>query len=356
VKVFRNHKSYSEADLVEVIVASADRVKPECEYFEICGGCQYQHLSVPAQRDWKRKQVTSLLERIGGIHDVSVNEVVGTAEHYRYRTKITPHYDAPKTVADLKVGFQKRGTRVMIDIPQCIIATDAINAKYLEVRTTLTETMKIKVPKKGATLLLRECEEGVETDHRALISQRVNGVLFRFKAGEFFQNNHFVLPLMVDHVLSKASGDGCTHLIDAYCGSGLFSLCGAKSFETVTGVEVSELAIVAAKASAVENNITNVQFFCSSSEMIFKQVGHLPKDETCILLDPPRKGCDDVFLKQLFAFRPKKIVYVSCDPSTQARDAQAIVQAGYFITDCTPFDLFPQTRHIENVLTFIRAT
>jgi predicted RNA-binding protein with TRAM domain len=223
VKVFRNYKSYSEADLVEVLTSSPDRVKPECEYFEICGGCQYQHLSVPAQREWKKVQVDTVLKKIGGLSGVVVNDVVGTKEHYHYRTKITPHYDAPKKVSDLKIGFQKRGTRIMVDIPKCIIATESINDKYIQVRSDLHESMKVKLPKKGATLLFRgkisphashciltsivfilvsyytlvnymsyyslvsECEEGVATDHRAVISQRVDNVLFRFKAGEFFQ-------------------------------------------------------------------------------------------------------------------------------------------------------------------------
>lgn len=155
VKVFRNHKSYSEADIVEILEPSKDRVLPECEYFEICGGCQYQHLSVPAQREWKRLQVKNVLERIGGIHGVPVNATVGTDEHYKYRTKITPHYDAPKKVDDLKIGFQKRGTRVMIDIPKCVIATDSINEKYTELRDSIRASMQSKIPKKGATLLLR---------------------------------------------------------------------------------------------------------------------------------------------------------------------------------------------------------
>lgn len=155
VRIFRNYKAYSEADLIKVITPSKDRVTPLCEYFEICGGCQYQHLSVPAQREWKKTQVASLLQRIGGLEGVAVNDVVGTDEHYRYRTKLTPHYDAPKKVEDLKVGFQKRGTRVMIDIPKCIIATDPINDKYIEVRKSLSESFKIKLPKRGATLLFR---------------------------------------------------------------------------------------------------------------------------------------------------------------------------------------------------------
>jgi 23S rRNA (uracil1939-C5)-methyltransferase/tRNA (uracil-5-)-methyltransferase len=353
-RIYRNHQSYSDADLIEIIKPSSDRIIPLCKYFEICGGCQYQHITVSAQRLWKRQQVLSLLNRIGNITNITVNDVIGTDNYYGYRTKITPHYNAPRSVNDLKVGFQQRGTRIVIDIDQCIIAVPEINEKYESIRKELKNKMINKLPKKGATLLLRSCEEGVETDHTKIITQKVNGIEFKFKAGEFFQNNEFVIPLMVDHVIKHAIGDDCNYLIDAYCGSGLFSLCAASSFKRVEGVEVSDLAIKAAIKNAELNNITNANFICASSEAIFSKVQDLPRDNTIIILDPPRKGCDDDFLKQLIKFYPKKIVYVSCDPATQARDAKFIVDGGYRIKDVTPFDLFPQTRHIENVIVFIR--
>ena len=357
-KVFRNHDSYSEADLVEVLEASPDRVQPLCPYFSSCGGCQYQMMSVPAQRKWKRSQVQQLMQRLGGVDLAATNvaEVVGTDDVYGYRSKITPHYNAPRAAQDLKVGFQQRGTRVVIDIAQCVIATPRINAEYAAARQHLTAAVTKKLPKKGATLLFREGLGGtIETDFRRDMQQEVAGVTFTFKAGEFFQNNPHVLPLMVGHVLSLARGDGVEHLIDAYCGSGLFALCGSQHFSSVTGVEVSELATRAATANALANGIKNAKFLCGSSEAIFGKVQHLPRDQTAIILDPPRKGCDRPFLLQLFAFRPKKIVYVSCDPATQARDVKMIVEeGGYRITDVTPFDLFPQTRHIENVVAFVR--
>ena len=195
----------------------------------------------------------------------------------------------------------------------------------------------------------------VETDQRAVANATVNGIKFQFKAGEFFQNNPFALPIMVEHVIERATMDkSCTNLIDAYCGSGLFSLCAAHKFESVYGVEVSELAVKAAISSAKVNNIHNVKFTAGKSEAIFKEVEHLDRDKTVIIIDPPRKGCDELFLTQLSVYKPKRIVYVSCDPATQARDARIIVDDGYTIVDVTPFDLFPQTRHIENVITFTR--
>jgi tRNA/tmRNA/rRNA uracil-C5-methylase (TrmA/RlmC/RlmD family) len=358
VRVFRNFKGYSDADLIEVVEESPDRVTPKCEFFESCGGCQYQMMDIKAQRDWKTKQVASLLERLAGVASPRVSPAIGTDEEYFYRGKITPHYNAPKSAEDLRIGFQQRGTRVIEDIPTCVIATPAINQKYAEVREAVQNEVNLKLPKKGATLLFREgLKDGdvhVETNFRETIEERVLGTTFRYRAGEFFQNNAFALPVLVEHVMGLIKGDNCENLIDAYCGSGLFSLVGASHFKATYGVEISELAIRAAQSNAELNGITNAHFFSGAAEQIFEQVQHLDRAKTCILLDPPRKGCDALFLSQLFAFAPKKVVYISCDPATQARDTKEILAAGYEIRSVQPFDLFPQTRHIENVIYFMK--
>lgn len=354
VRIFKNNADYSEGDLVRITRSSEFRVEPKCKYFEECGGCQYQHMNVESQRTWKRNQVIQLLTRIGKLENITVNPAKGSDDYYGYRSKITPHYDSLKSVSDLKIGFQQRGTNRIIDIEECIIATNTINEKYAQTRCELGEKFSETLPKKGATLLFRDCTEGVVTDFRATITQRVKELDFKFKAGEFFQNNPYVLPLMVDHVIEQARGHGCNFVIDAYCGSGLFALCSAQHFTKVIGVEVSELAVEAASNNAKLNNILNASFICGSAEAIFSNVADLEPAQTVVIIDPPRKGCDDVFLQQLFKFHPKKVVYVSCDPATQARDAKDIVKAGYSILDVTPFDLFPQTRHIENVITFLK--
>lgn len=369
VKIFRNHDSYSEADLVEVIKPSNDRVTPLCPYFQQCGGCQYQHMNISAQRQWKQLQVQSLLQRIAGLPQETtskVNPVVGSDDLYHYRSKISPHYDVPpkshftspqgKDKNILKIGFQQRNSRIIVDIDQCIIATKEINDKYRDVRDNLNKKFSqpdFQRPKYGATLLFRHADDDyICTDHREVIQQTVKDVSFRFKAGEFFQNNPYVLPLMIDHVLKYAIDPQCQFLVDAYCGSGLFALHGASHFKEVYGVEVSDLAVKAAQDNAKRNNIENVSFMCASSEAIFSKIQHLPPQNTVMIIDPPRKGCDELFLNQLFAFKPFKVVYVSCDPATQARDAKAITANGYNVVDITPFDLFPQTRHIENVMVF----
>ena len=170
IAVFRNFATYSEADLVEVIAPSKDRVTPQCPYFAQCGGCQYQHMELSVQRAWKQAQVRDLLRRIGKL-DVVVNTVVGTDESYAYRTKITPHYEPPRSDREITIGFQRRGTRQIVDVEMCAIASDAINAKYSEARAAMARV--IPQPKqRGATLLFRECEEGVETDPRKVITHR----------------------------------------------------------------------------------------------------------------------------------------------------------------------------------------
>ncbi len=375
VRIYKNHKSYSEADLVRVITPSPDRIKPKCQYFNICGGCQYQMAPLDLQRKWKRNQVKDVFTKIGKLDfnssgsgtsawstlpNIEVDECIGTSHEYEYRTKLTPHYDSPKAIEDLKIGFQRRGTKSMIDIEQCIIASKPITRKYITMRKQIkTDMIENGIPKKGSTLLFREgTHEYVEMDHNKFIKQQVKDTLFSFKAGEFFQNNAYVLPLMVDKVIEALKGDNCNYFIDTYCGSGLFSLTAYKHFIKCYGVEISAPAIDAAKDTAIANNITNVEFLQGSSEKIFNNVKdlNLNINETAVLIDPPRKGCDEQFLSQLSDFQPKKIVYVSCDPSTQARDTRYILDCGkgYKIRSITPVDLFPQTRHIENIVCFVR--
>lgn len=362
-RIFKNYDSYSDADLIEVVTPSPDRVTPPCPHYSLCGGCQYQHMTIEAQRTWKRHHVATVLSKIGQFDPATfeVEPVVGSEHVYGYRSKITPHYDKPFNLDTTSIGFLRRGTRSIVDIDKCIIASPAINERFTTMRKEIMDSFRVRLPKKGASLLLREGDNGkVVTDHRQLMTQTVNNITFEFKAGEFFQNNPHVLPLMVDYVIGEAlatspanaGGSSCDTLVDTYCGSGMFSLSAAHAFRKVYGVEVSSLAVEAAEANAKRNGIHNVEYLCGQSEQIFATLSHVDPERTVMIIDPPRKGCDESFLQQLFAFRPKRLVYISCEPSTQARDAKVIVAGGYKMKRITPFDLFPQTRHIENVITF----
>jgi 23S rRNA (uracil1939-C5)-methyltransferase/tRNA (uracil-5-)-methyltransferase len=193
----------------------------------------------------------------------------------------------------------------------------------------------------------------VETDPNAVVTERVGNLTFQFLAGDFFQNNPFILPAFTGYVAEQAAREGIQYLVDAYCGSGLFALCLAARFEKVAGVEVSETSCAWARRNAAANGIGNAEFITAAAEAVFAAVA-FPPERTCVVIDPPRKGCDAEFLAQLFSFGPARVVYVSCDPATQVRDLKQFVEHGYQLTAVQPFDLFPHTRHLECVMTLDR--
>ena len=350
-RVFRNHKNYSEADCLEVLESAPERVDALCPLHGTCGGCQYQHVAYETQLSWKRRHVRECLSRIGDI-EVEVSPTMPSPKPYGYRSKLTPHFQGRKDGQIGDIGFLRQGSRrALVDVLSCSIATDAINEALPAARENLRASWK---GKKGGTLLLRDTQEGVTTDPQAVVSEKVGDLVLQFKAGEFFQNNPFLLPIMVEHVVEEASGEGLDCLVDAYCGGGLFALSAARNFEKVMGVEISRDGFDWARANAALNRIENCEFLLGSASGVFAEVD--ASGENCsLVVDPPRKGCDEDFLDQALAFGPSRIVYVSCDPSTQARDAKTLIKGGYRVLRAQPFDLFPQTRHVENVLTFAKA-
>jgi tRNA/tmRNA/rRNA uracil-C5-methylase (TrmA/RlmC/RlmD family) len=352
-RVFRNHKNFSEADLLEVLTPSPDRVTPPCPVFGRCGGCQYQHLAYRGQLEWKRRQVAELLQHMAGIAGFPVARVVASPREYHYRSKITPHFHPPRSPAPVPIGFLRQGTRFdVVDVPQCPIATESINARLSAVRAAVHAKQASYT--RGATLLLREASGEVTTEYDAVITETVGDVKLHFLARDFFQNNPFILPAFTRYVREQAAASGARFLVDAYCGSGLFALTAAPAFERVTGIEISESSVRFARENAAANNISNATFVAGDAGAIFAALEpQFVAAETAVIIDPPRKGCDESFLRQLFVFRPRGVVYVSCDPATQMRDLRLFLEAGYVLTAAQPFDLFPQTRHLECVLTLV---
>jgi 23S rRNA (uracil1939-C5)-methyltransferase/tRNA (uracil-5-)-methyltransferase len=363
VRVYRNHKNFSEADLVEVLTPSPHRINPRCPLFGRCGGCQYQHLAYPEQLKWKRQQVQELLKYMAGV-EFDVAPVIASPREFGYRSKITPHFQAGRTDAPAggaPVGFLKQGSRFeIVDVPACPIATPEINAKLPEVRARVHAQAAAGGYERGATLLLRQAREGVTTDYDAIITEEIAGadpqppLRLRFLARDFFQNNPFILPAFTQYVRAQAAGSGARFLVDAYCGSGLFALACAPAFERVTGVELSATSVKFATDNARANGIAHATFQAGDAAQIFAGLD-FPAADTAVVIDPPRKGCDELFLGQLFAFGPRAVVYVSCDPATQMRDLKGFLAAGYRLAAVQPFDLFPQTRHLECVITLIKA-
>ena len=351
-RIWHNAANFSRGDLVRIHQRSPHRVEPRCPLFGTCGGCQYQNLAYDEQLRWKQAQLREALARLGGV-EVAVDPCHPSPRQWGYRTKLTPHFQPPRGPDNFPIGFlHAHNARRLVDVPTCPIATDAVNVTLKALRKSVHA--RASEYRRGATLLLRETREGVVTDARASVTEQVGDLTLRFVAGDFFQNNPFILPEFVAHAVGLAKASGARHLVDAYCGSGLFALSAAGHFESVHGIEVSEDAVRKAAENAATNRLLNCRFVAGSAEAIFTRLP-VKGPETAVLIDPPRKGCDELFLTQLDAYNPRRIVYVSCAPDTQARDIRWLAARGWKVLSARPFDLFPQTRHIESIVDLAKA-
>ncbi|KAI0247844.1 S-adenosyl-L-methionine-dependent methyltransferase [Lactifluus subvellereus] len=408
-RVYRHARMYSFADLISIQVPNSelrDMNRVKCKYFGTCAGCQYQMLSYDTQLDLKRNVVEKAYQNYSNLPVSSIPSIQSTIPsplQYGYRTKITPHFDPPPKKLPsqgpsageegkpswLKIGFNQIGKRVVMDIEECPIATPVLNEAYAPMRDDIAK--KIYTYKKGVSLLLRDSLEipggnsptantelAAEdkhiciTNHKATVRERVGDLLFDYQAGSFFQNNNSVLVPLTSYVrdaifpttptTSTSVSSPPTHLVDAYCGAGLFALTLAPHFAKVAGIELSADSIRFATHNAALNGLVHkVSFRAGDAAQIFDAVGDFPPARTALVVDPPRKGCDEAFVRQLLAFRAQTVVYVSCNVHTQARDVGQIVswsadeEAGgkregkYMLESLRGFDLFPQTAHVESV-------
>lgn len=344
VRIIRNFSAFSHGELVEVIHRSHLRQEPKCEYFGRCGGCQFQHIPIGKQREWKTMFIQrGLLSR--ELKSCKVSRTKGSKYHYQYRSKLMPHF------VDSRIGFHHQINDELVDIERCPLATDAVNAKYETVRKEILSSNNRG--KEKSTLLFRQGNDGVvHTNPEAAVTTTVNGLHFTYNAEDFFEVNESVLSMMVRHVIRTVKD--LPYLVDCYSGSGLFAVSGASNCKAVAGIEISPQAVKAAIRNANQNKITNCRFKTGSAETIFDDISDFVPSETAVIVGPPRKGCSKEFLEQLVNFAPRRIAYFSCDPRTQARDAKAIVRRNYDIQEVQPFDMFPQTRHVECLMVFER--
>lgn len=399
---------YSLTDFVSVVKAGPlrDDSRVNCKYFSSCSGCQFQMMDYTDQLAHKKTIVEKAYKNFSQLPPELIpiiGDTMGSPLQYGYRTKLTPHFDGPhgsrkdhgkrfEKVPD--IGFNSKGRRFVLDIEDCPIGTDAVRMGMKRERLRVAE--KMAEFKKGATLLLRESTTRVSnddpraseelpdiikvatekytalkscvTDHNADSTEYIDDFVFTSTAGSFFQNNNSILPPFTqyirDHILPPAPSPTeapINYLIDAYSGSGLFTITLSPLFKKSTGIDISGPSITSATENAKLNNVPASQcsFMAADAPELFKFVD-FPKDETVVVIDPPRKGCDESFLSQLMNFGPRRVVYVSCNVHTQARDVGVLVRgndtgARYKIESLRGFDFFPQTGHVEGVAVLSRV-
>ena len=318
-------KNFARAELEKVISPADMRIEPECEYFGDCGGCQYQHMSYEAQLGMKQKQVADLFERIGGFSQDKVVPVIPCPQPYYYRNRILVRSQWNGKAKKLLVGFRKRNSHWVVEIDDCKIAEPALNAQIPEVRANPPKRGGIKVN------LRITPEDWIVPDH------------------SFFQTNYFMLPRMVEAVRKVFQSNGSEYLIDTYCGVGFFAIELASLTKRYAGVEYDKGAIKAARENATKFGGDNGEFIEGRTEDLLP--GLLSKfdaQNTSVILDPPRRGCEPAALEQLREVRPAQVIYISCHPATLARDLNILCADGvYRLEQVIPIDMFPHTQHVE---------
>jgi tRNA/tmRNA/rRNA uracil-C5-methylase (TrmA/RlmC/RlmD family) len=326
-EVIEMKKQFGRARLLKVLQPAADRVQPLCRYFSQCGGCQYQHIRYEAQLLLKHKQVRDLFQRIGGLDPNIVSEVVPCPKPYGYRNRIMIRSQWDKFKQGLNIGFIRAADRLVEDIERCEISEPAINEQISQVRAN-------PPAKGGLKVVLRLAPESWEVP-----------------PDSFFQNNFALLPGLVEVARGFLRDSGARHLADVYCGVGFFSIELADLVESFIGIEYDRLAIQAARRNATLRNRPNGEFIAGKAEENLAQIlNRFQAQSTCVLLDPPRKGCHPEMLELLRQVKPKQVIYISCHPATMARDLNVLCGDGVFkVAQVVPLDMFPQTAHVECV-------
>jgi tRNA/tmRNA/rRNA uracil-C5-methylase (TrmA/RlmC/RlmD family) len=320
-------RHFARARLLAVRQASPHRVAPRCPHFGECGGCQYQHVAYPEQLRLKHKQVTDLLQRLGGLPPTVVAPILPCPQPYGYRNRIMIRSQWNRPEQRLNLGFLRHDNRLVVDLETCAIAEPALNDQ-------LRQTRAHPPPKGGLKVVLRLAPPDWELPRDS-----------------FFQNNFHLLPQLVQTVRARLESAGTRHLLDAYCGIGFFALELASTVESFLGVELDTAAIHAARRNAAARRITNGEFIVGrTEEQLAALLGRGHPAHTTVLLDPPRTGCARPAIEALRTAGPAQILYVSCHPATLARDLKALGADHRFVLEhVQPLDMFPQTQHVECV-------
>ncbi len=329
-QVVHTKKNYADAKLVELLEPSASRVNPPCPVFGICGGCQWQHVSYEEQLNQKQKIVEHALNRIAKENVFELKNIIPSPEHFNYRNRAQVRTDGPK------VGFYKRNSHELVEFEKCYIVEEPINNEINNLKLELHN----QVPGKMSKVEIFLTEEGKVSRS----SNKSHGEEMGFSQVNSAQNSN--LQKYITELVGKPKTTKENALLDLYCGNGNFSTpLGLNGWE-VYGIDGSRVAIDSARKNKVGTNY----FTCDDCSIGVRKLNQSNKKFNTIILDPPRIGLDDKLPKQLWGLDAKTLIYVSCNPATFARDWARIKSHTKFeLVSVQPFDMFPQTFHVELV-------
>ncbi len=411
VRIVKSKKSFAYGKLLEVIEPSLERCEAKCSIHKRCGGCKLQYSTYKEQLNFKFERVKDCITKIGKLDESIVQFPLGMDEPWRYRNKV--QLPIGMVNGELKIGFFAPRSHEIIDMETCLIQDEIadkvvgitrtwikknnikpynIHGKYDETGIlrhimirrgfTTNEVMVVlvtngsKLPNKDEFIsLITENIPGIKSIVQNINSKPTNVILgqecitlwgestisdyigeFKFNISplSFFQVNPVQTEVLYNKALEYAGLTGDETVFDAYCGTGTITLFLSQKAKKVYGVEIIPQAIENANINAKENNVNNVEFFVGESEVVIPDLINKGIKADVVVVDPPRKGCDVKLLNAITNIDAKKIVYVSCDPSTLARDLAILEGNGYKTVRVQPVDMFPHTAHIENVALLIK--
>lgn len=404
VRINKSKKNYAVGDIVEIIEESPFRVKRKCsDNLRDCGGCQIQELDYQKQLDIKTNEVKQVISRIGKLDEVVIHNTLGMENPVRYRNKA--QFPIQKVNNNPLIGFYKKKSHDIIPTDKCIIQHE-INDKIMKIIKTYINAYKVSVyDEKTHTGVLRHLvtKIGFKTNEvmvvlvsngrklpylkelASVLKENVSGfktlvvnvnrektnvilgkeniviygdgkindyigeLVFEISPLSFFQVNPVQTEVLYNKALEYAELKENDTVFDIYCGIGTISLFLAQKAKKVYGIEIVEDAIKDAKINANLNNLDNVEFYVGKAEEVVPKMYKEGKTANVVVVDPPRKGCDEKVLDTIVSMKPDRVVYVSCNPSTLARDLAYLDERGYKCLEVQPVDMFPHTMHVESV-------
>jgi len=369
VRLVQDKQSFARGELLEVLTASPERINPKCKHFGKCGGCHYQNMAYEKQLQAKTEILRDQLQRIGKIENPPLKPIVASPLEWNYRNHMQFHL-----TAEGKMGFVNSKGNSTFPIEECHLPEAGINAFWPQLQFESNkdfERVSLREGRDEELMVVLESEKletpeiEIEADvsvvhlfdeHPVVIAGRDNLIVnilekdFHVSATSFFQVNTKMAEKMVEHLLAKLPVNSESTLLDVYCGVGLFSKFFAPKCKLVIGIESSESACEDFAINLDE--FDNVELYEGAAEEVLPGLAGRLDISAYMIVDPPRAGIEKHALDAIINIKPQVIAYVSCDPSTLARDAARLIVGGYRLTEVTPFDLFPQTYHIESISIF----
>ncbi len=409
VQITKTGKTYGYARLVKLVKASSFRVEPRCPIAARCGGCQIQHVDYQKQLEYKQQKVMNCLTRIGGFTDIPMESICGMEEPYHYRNKSQFPVGKNKD-GSTAIGFYAGRTHTIIDTKHCYIGAE-VNEEIIEFLRSFIEAYKIepyneethkglirhiltRVGYSTGEVMVCLVLNGAQLPHKEELIQglkKINGmksiclninldktnvilgdqiiplwgepfitdyigqVQYQISPLSFYQVNPVQTKKLYELALDYADLNGNEVVWDLYCGIGTISLFLAQKAKMVYGVEIIPQAIEDAKTNARLNNITNAEFYVGAAEEVLpKKYKEDNIKADVIVVDPPRKGCEQSLLDTILAMAPKRVVYVSCDPATLARDLKYLCEKDYELTKVRAVDQFAHSTHVETCVLLTR--